>query len=277
LNVYPNSGLVSDGRRCADMKCAAPGSHRAAARCRSVCTPAVSLSVPPGRLFTVCGRYRLTVTPEELAERFGVTLDEVSVEGIAVRYNIAPSQLVPIVAAPEGQRRLLIAHWGFRPSWSTRPTLAPINARAETVATSRMFRQALRRARCLVPATGFYEWTVVPGRRRKQPYHLGLKDGGLFAFAGLYTPPDHEQQVPPTCAILTTVPNDVAAAIHDRMPVILEPDEEGRWLDPALPTLDEAIACLRPLPSARMEAYPVSTLVSSPRNEGPQLIERVPL
>lgn len=222
----------------------------------------------------MCGRYTQTATPEELVERFGISLDGGDREGLDARYNIAPSQPVPIVAASDGQRQLLMARWGFRPSWVTRSTLAPINARAETVATSRLFQQALKRARCLVPATGFYEWKAVPGQRRKQPYYLRLRGGGLFAFAGLYTPPEDGAHASATCTILTTEPNEVAAEIHDRMPVILEPDEEARWLDTALRTPAEVLACLRPLPAALMEAYPVSPLVSSPRNQGPQLIAR---
>lgn len=223
----------------------------------------------------MCGRYSLAVTAKELAERFGFTLDDADAEDLEARYNIAPSQPVPIVVADGDQRHLLMARWGFRPGWVTRAALAPINARAETIAKSRMFQQALKRARCLVPATGFYEWKVVPGQRRKQPYHLRLKGGGLFAFAGLYIPPDPDASAPPTCTIVTTVPNDVAAEIHDRMPAILEPEEEGRWLDPALRLPDQLLPCLRPLPSSRMEAYPVSTLVSSPRSQGPGLLERV--
>lgn len=223
----------------------------------------------------MCGRYTQTATPEELVERFGLSLDDGEIEGLDARYNIAPSQPVPIVVAADGQRRLLMARWGFRPSWATRSSLAPINARAETVATSRMFQQALKRARCLVPATGFYEWKAVPGQRRKQPYHLRLRGGGLFAFAGLYTPPGADSGSPPTCTILTTVPNALVAEIHDRMPAILEPDEEARWLDPALRLPGAVLPCLRPLAAARLEAYPVSPLVSSPRNQGSQLIRRL--
>ena len=143
-----------------------------------------------------------------------------------------------------------------------------------SVATSPMFRDALQRTRCLIPADGFYEWQAVPGQKRKQPWYLRLRDGGLFAFAGLYTPPRREAEIPATCAIITTTPNELAAPLHDRMPVILDPDAEAAWLDRQ--TVDSAalLPFLRPLPAARMEAYPVSSLVSSAQNDGPALIER---
>jgi putative SOS response-associated peptidase YedK len=153
--------------------------------------------------------------------------------------------------------------------------LAPINAKAETVATSGMFQGAVERGRCLVPASGFYEWKPVPGRKRKQPFHVRLRGGVLFGFAGLWTPSDPRTGAPPTCAIITTTANDLLAQIHDRMPVILDPDAEARWLDARVTDAASVLPCLRPLPADRMEVYPVSTLVSSPDNEGAQLVEPV--
>jgi putative SOS response-associated peptidase YedK len=153
--------------------------------------------------------------------------------------------------------------------------LAPINARAETITLNGLFGAAVRDGRCLVPATGFYEWKSVPGQKRKQPFHVRLKGGGLFAFAGLWTPPV-AADAPPTCAILTTTANDLLAPIHDRMPVILDPDDEALWLDPGCVAPIKVLPCLRPFPSERMEAGPVSSLVSSPSNDGPPLIEPTP-
>jgi len=220
----------------------------------------------------MCGRYTQTAAFDELALRFGITVEDTALEELDPRYNVAPSQAVPIVVGHNGGRRLVMARWGFRPAWMKDSRLAPINAKAETVATSRMFQGALKHSRCLVPADGFYEWKPVPGQRRKQPYYLRLKGGGLFAFAGLYTPAG---AAPATCTIITTLPNELAAAIHDRMPVILEPDDEGRWTDARVSDPAEVLPCLRPLPAGLMEAYPVSTLVSSPRNEGPRLVQPV--
>ena len=221
----------------------------------------------------MCGRYTQTAAFDELALRFGITVEDDDHEDLTPRYNTAPSLRVPVVVAGDGARRLVMARWGFHPAWMKASTLAPINAKAETVATSRMFQGALKRGRCLVPADGFYEWKIVAGQKRKQPYYVRLKGGGLFAFAGLSTPPHAEAGAPATCAIITTAPNELVAEIHNRMPVILEPGDEERWLDARVTEAAEVLPCLRSLPAERMEAYPVSTLVSSPRNEGPQLVE----
>jgi len=222
----------------------------------------------------MCGRYTQTAAFDELALRFGITVEDTDLEDLTPRYNVAPSQPVPIVVGHNGGRQLVMAKWGFHPVWMKTSKLGPINAKAETVATSRMFQAALKHHRCLVPADGFYEWKAVPGQRRKQPYYLRLKGGGVFAFAGLYTPADAQAAAPATCTIITTTPNDLVASIHNRMPVILERDDEGRWTDARATDPATVVPCLRPLSSALMEAYPVSALVSPPGNEGPSLIRR---
>jgi putative SOS response-associated peptidase YedK len=219
----------------------------------------------------MCGRYTQTSAFDELARRFGLTVLDGEPEDLTPRYNTAPSLRVPVVVAAAGGRRLLMARWGFRPAWARGGAPAPINAKAETLATSRMFREALEGGRCLVPADGFYEWKAMAGQKRKQPYYVKVKDG-LFAFAGLWTPPG-EAGAPPTCAIITTAANALLAEIHDRMPAILERADEARWLDPRPGRIADLLSCLRPLPPERMEAYPVSTLVSSPGHEGPELVE----
>lgn len=219
----------------------------------------------------MCGRYTQTSAFDELALRFGITVEDDDHEELTPRYNTAPSLRVPVVVADDGGRRLVMARWGFRPAWMKENAPAPINAKAETLATSRMFQESLRRRRCLVPADGFYEWKAVAGQKRKQPWYVKVRDG-LFAFAGLWTP-GAGAGVPPTCAIITTAPNELLAEIHNRMPAILERSDEDRWLDPRVTDTAELSSCLRPLPSERMEAYPVSTLVSSPGNEGPELVE----
>jgi putative SOS response-associated peptidase YedK len=221
----------------------------------------------------MCGRFTQTAAFDVLAERFGITVEDSNLEDLAPRYNVSPSQTVPIITATDKGRRLVMAKWGFRPAWVKDSTLAPINARAETVATSRLFAAAMRDGRCLIPATGFYEWKAVAGQKHKQPYFIRLQGGAPFAFAGLWTPP---QLAPPTCTIITTTPNELCAPIHNRMPVILDPDDEVLWLDPGCIAPIKVLPCLRPFPSERMEAIPVSSLVSSPMNEGPELIEPVP-
>jgi putative SOS response-associated peptidase YedK len=218
----------------------------------------------------MCGRFTQTAAFDVLAERFGITVDEATNEELTARYNIAPSQTVPIIAGSDKGHRLVMAKWGFRPAWVKDSKLAPIKARAETVATSRLFAAAVRDGRSLVPATGFYEWKVVPGQKRKQPYYIRLKGGAPFAFAGLWTPP---HLAPPTCTIITTMANELLAPIHNRMPVILDPDDEALWLYAGEIAPAKVLPCLRPLPAERMERYPVSTLVSSPGNEGPRLVQ----
>ncbi len=219
----------------------------------------------------MCGRYTQTSALDELALRFGITVEDDDREDLTPRYNTAPSLRVPVVVATAGRRRLVMARWGFRPAWMKGGTPAPINAKAETLATSRMFQDSLERGRCLVPADGFYEWKAVTGQKRKQPYYVKVRDG-LFAFAGLWTP-SAGAGLPPTCTIITTVPNALLAEIHNRMPAILERSDEDRWLDPRVTDTADLLACLRPLPAERMETYPVSALVSSPGHEGPELVE----
>ena len=223
----------------------------------------------------MCGRYTQTAAFDELALRFGITVEDTALEDLPPRYNVAPSQAVPIVIARDGGRQIVMAKWGFHPAWMKSSKLAPINAKAETVAGSRMFLEAVQRGRCLVPADGFYEWSPVPGQKPKQPYYVKLKGGGLFAFAGLYTPPDARSGAPATCTIITTAPNELLAPIHNRMPAILEPGDEGRWVDAAVTDSAIVLPCLRPLAAALMEAYPVSALVSSPDNDGARLVEPV--
>jgi putative SOS response-associated peptidase YedK len=222
----------------------------------------------------MCGRFTATAAFDVLAERFGITVESGTNEELTARYNVSPTQTVPIITATAKGRRLVMAQWGFRPAWVKDGKLAPINARAETVALSRLFGVAVREGRCLVPATGFYEWKPVPGQKRKQPYLVRLKGGAPFAFAGLWTP-SVAADVPPTCAIITTNANELLAPIHNRMPVILDPDDEALWLDPGPIAPIKVLPCLRAFPSERMEAIPVSSLVSSPSNDGPQVVEPV--
>jgi putative SOS response-associated peptidase YedK len=224
----------------------------------------------------MCGRYTETAAFEELAHRFGIEVEEGDNEAMVARYNVSPTQPVPIVVVANGRRQLVTARWGLRPYWVRGGRLAPINARAETLATSAMFRDALRRGRCLIPADGFYEWQAVAGQKRRRPWYLRLRGGGLFAFAGLFTPAHPDRSEPATCAIITTEPNALAVRLHDRMPAILEPDAEAAWLDPQVIDGGAVLPLLRPFPAERMEAYPVSTLVSSPQNDGPALVEPAP-
>lgn len=193
------------------------------------------------------------------------------------RYNIAPQQQVlTFTGTPDG-RQLQAMRWGFRPGWFTASAKQPppINARAETLLERPMFRGAVRSGRCLIPAHGFYEWQALPGQSRKQPMFIRRKGGPLFFFAGLYTVAHDEQsgKDAASCAIVTCAANEAMAAIHHRMPVILDDDGATVWSDPAVTDPAEVMPLLVPYSAEALESYPVAHLVSSVRNDGPALIE----
>jgi putative SOS response-associated peptidase YedK len=220
----------------------------------------------------VCGRYELHAQPAAIALAFGLT----DVPALRPRYNVAPMQEVPIVrVSPAGARELVTVRWGLVPRWAKDPSIGArmINARGETVASKPSFRTAFRRHRCLIPANGFYEW-MQAADGRKQPVLIAMKDGGVFGFAGLYErwlSPDGEPL--DTCTILTTDANELLRTVHERMPVIVRPDDYARWLDPAQ---DGPPAVVAPYPSGAMTWWPVSTRVNSVRHDDGSLIERLP-
>jgi putative SOS response-associated peptidase YedK len=218
----------------------------------------------------MCGRFTLTTNLGAIAKRFGVAR---FLEEVGPRYNIAPTQTV-IVVNDDGARHLTQMRWGLIPSWAKDPAIGNrmINARAETVATKPAFRVALRKRRCLIPADGFYEWQ--PVGRRKQPVYIALTSRESFGFAGLWeawTAPDGQEIK--SCTIITTEANELLKPIHDRMPVILTREAEGLWLDPKVQDPAILLPLLTPYPAEEMEAYPVSTQVNSPANDGPECIE----
>ncbi len=221
----------------------------------------------------MCGRYVLSSPGSVLREMFGLAE---TVE-LKPRYNIAPGQMVPIIREETpGRRELVKMRWGFVPAWAPDPSSGSrlINARAETVASKPSFRDAFRRRRCLVPADGYYEW-----RRegtRKQPYLFRLQELRPFAIAGLWSrwQPDPEAPTLLTCALVTTAANAVASAVHDRMPLVIEPRDYAAWLDRST-DLSRVLALLSPLPDSELVGFPVSTLVNSPNNDGPELIRPV--
>ncbi|HEY8496639.1 MAG TPA: SOS response-associated peptidase [Limnochordales bacterium] len=220
----------------------------------------------------MCARYTLTDTGELLIRQF--RLAQLPPD-YRPRYNIAPTQPVTVVLNGQG-RRAAMFRWGLIPYWAQDPSIGRklINARAETVAVKPAFRHSLRRRRCLVPADGFYEWQAVNGR--KQPMRIVLSRGGLFAFAGLWDrwrSPDGEEVY--SCVIITTDANERMRPIHHRMPVILSPDDYDLWLDPDVQEPEAVLPLLRPAPEDLLRAYPVSTLVNSPRHDDPACVEPV--
>ena len=205
-----------------------------------------------------------------IAEQFG--LFELS--DFEARYNIAPSQNVPVVRLrpedPQGRRELVLLHWGLVPPWADDPMIGNrmINARAESAAQKPAFRKAFARRRCLVVADGFYEWQ---GKgRNKRPYLIRMRDDRPFGFGGLWESwegADHSRI--DSCTILTTEANSLVLPIHYRMPLVVAPEDYARWLDPLRETEAQLAELLRPFPSDPMEAFPVSMRVNNPANDDP--------
>lgn len=229
----------------------------------------------------MCGRFSLTAAPEDVQELFGL----LELGDFPPRYNIAPTQPILIVAAGEKnepgsnlpERRTILVKWGLLPSWVKDPKDFPllINARSETAATKNSFRAAMRHRRALVPASGFYEWKR-EGKQKAQPYWVRPKGGGICAFAGLmetWTGPNGEEV--DTGAILTTSANRLVAPIHDRMPVVIMPEDFSRWLDCKTQEPRDVADLLVPAPEDYFEAIPVSTKVNKVANSGPDVQQRV--
>jgi putative SOS response-associated peptidase YedK len=215
----------------------------------------------------MCGRYRLSRSKQLVEEYFGTVSGD---DDWNPRYNIAPTQPVLTIRqdAREPVRKLSAMRWGLIPSWAKDPSIGDktINARAETIAITASFREPFKTQRCLVPADGFYEWRSEG--KTKQPYCFEVNDGELFAFAGLWdrwTNPQSERIE--SCTILTTIPNSLLSDIHNRMPVILRPDDYDLWLDPAFRNTASLSKILLPFDPGLMKRYSVSTRVSQVQND----------
>jgi putative SOS response-associated peptidase YedK len=224
----------------------------------------------------MCGRYTLTnPDPVKLRQRFLVGESALEFEP---RFNVAPTDAVPAVRRDEsGERELGRLRWGLVPGrWAEKRSGRPlINARAESLATQPAFAESFRERRCLIPADGFYEWKQ--GDQGKVPYWLGLEDGSLFAFAGIWAAiparaSGDSEELLHSCSIVTGRPNERIAPIHDRMPVILDRGLEAEWLDPEA-DVDHLLELLRPLPAELMVAQEVSDLVNDVRNDDARLVE----
>ena len=218
----------------------------------------------------MCGRVSFALDLDDLLAVFPEFRPP---EQLQPRDHIAPTQPVPVVA-DDGQAQIAFYHWGLVPSWAKDPSLGNrmINARAETLAEKPAFRAAYRKRRCLILADGFYEWREEPGRQRKTPMYIRMASGEPFAFAGLWEVWSGQEPPLYSCTIITTMPNDLLAPIHDRMPVILPRSAYKLWLDPEdrLPSALQAL--LAPYPAAEMTAFPVSQQVNSPENDRPECI-----
>ncbi len=250
----------------------------------------------------MCGRYASSRRPDDLVEEFDVVDNRVP-EAIGADYNVAPSKPVyavverpPRSAEPEEketadpERQLRVLTWGLVPSWAKDPGIGNrmINARMETVAEKPAYKRAFAKRRCLLPADGYFEWypteqKTAAGKPRKQPFFIRPKDGGVLAMAGLYEiwrDPTRDDDDPDrfrwTCTVITTDAADDLGRIHDRMPLMVERDRWAAWLDPRTAT-DSLLDLLVPAAPGTLEAFPVSTAVGNVRNNGPELVEPLPL
>ncbi len=212
----------------------------------------------------MCARFTLFTPGDLIAARFNLN----QVPDLTPRYNVAPSQQVPVIGAKASGsgRGLALFKWGFVPHWSQDPKSGPkpVNAKSESVADSSAFRDSFRQRRCLIPADGFYEWRTTP--EGKMPLHFHVKDRGLFAFAGLWDLWRGESEKLFSCAILTTSANGVVRSVHDRMPVILPADAWDRWLDPAETEPAKLLPLLKPYPEDDLEAEPVDPIINNSRH-----------
>ena len=219
----------------------------------------------------MCGRFALDAPKEELLNQFNLK----AVLDLEPRYNIAPSQQAPIIRIASGlSNRMTLCRWGLIPSWSKDEKIGYklINARSETVHEKPSFKASFKQRRCLVPATGFFEWKAAGDR--KLPYYITMKGNRLFAMAGLWDMwKSPEGIIIESFTILTTEANGIVNKIHDRMPVIIQPDQYGLWLAPSEPSA--ASQFFRPFSPFKMTAWPVSGMVNNPRNDAEGCIRKI--
>ncbi len=224
----------------------------------------------------MCGRYRLTAKERWLSEYFSIPAEDIE---WAARWNIAPTEKVATIRQDreEPKRKFAKMRWGLIPYWAKDISIGAktINAVSETPAEKPVFRDSMKRRRCLIPADGFYEWKRI-GPKKKQAYNIGLKDDGLFAFAGLWDRwKDEAGNSIESCTILTTEANALLKDIHDRMPVILSPDDYDLWLDPGVTDPARVADLLKHFDARLMRVYPVSSTVNSVKNDNPECAEEV--
>lgn len=221
----------------------------------------------------MCGRYALAVQPEDVEAEFSM----IRIEWFPPRYNIAPTQPILVVRAERGERRPALVRWGLIPSWTKDLAAMPLlfNARSESAAEKPAFRGAYRHRRCLIPATGFYEWQKGPDGK-KQPFYLQPASGGVIAFAGLWDEwADDKGNVIDTATILTTAANRELAPIHERMPVVVPREQYDLWLGLDADRGANAGQVLLPPPDGTFDAIPIGPGVNNFRNDDPAILARV--
>lgn len=220
----------------------------------------------------MCGRYTISVTMEELMFRY--LIKDTTIVHYAPKFNVAPTQLIPTVIHDGSHNRLGELRWGLVPAWARddKRRSKMINARAESLLEKAAFKQLVSTRRCLIPADGYYDWQQQGSS--KQPMRIVMRDGGIFSMAGLYDIWTNPQGIRvSTCTIITTTPNSLLADIHDRMPVILKPEDEQEWLNRNNRTAPALIKFLTPYDGNQMRVYPVSSAVGNVRNDYRELLE----
>jgi len=253
----------------------------------------------------MCGRYASSLDPEDIVEEFEIhsAVPDGDLPRLPADYNVAPTKEVYAVLerpprpdsadepARPAQRQIRALTWGLVPSWAKDPKIGSrmINARMETVAEKPAYRRAFEKRRTILPADGYYEWYATEeltkaGKPKKQPFFIRPRDGSMLAMAGLYElwrDPTRADDDPLrwkwTCTVITTTAEDELGRIHDRMPLMLPRASYDAWLDPAPRDPADLLALLEPAAPGRLEAFPVSTLVSNVANNGPELVEPLPL
>ncbi|MBM7649778.1 putative SOS response-associated peptidase YedK [Bacillus ectoiniformans] len=223
----------------------------------------------------MCGRFTLFSNYQQLIDRFDIEAAFSEAE-YQLSYNIAPSQSVAAVINDGSKNRLGYLRWGLIPPWAKDQKIGykMINARAETLADKPSFRDSFKKKRCLIAADSFYEWKKTD--EGKIPMRIKLKSDEPFAMAGLWSGwKSPEGKIIYSCSVITTTPNAFMSSIHDRMPVILKPEDEKDWLDPSINDTDYLQRLLTPFNDELMEAFEVSSEVNSPKNNSPNLVQRI--
>jgi len=219
----------------------------------------------------MCGRFTLHTPEARIRERFG--LEHTQPAGLMPRYNIAPGQDVSIIRDTGSGPVLAMARWGLVPHWSKEPQTkySTINARIETVAEKPAYREPFKHRRCLIPADGFYEWKIVNGH--KIPHHIRMRDGDVFAFAGLWDRWEGDGERLDSCSIIVMPANEIMRPLHERMPAIIAPAHYDWWLDARITEQAELMQYLNSAPSSMLKPYPVSPWVNIPQHDDARCME----
>ena len=219
----------------------------------------------------MCGRFSLQASEKKIRQAFH--LQHALPAGLGPRYNIAPSQQIPIIRDTDKGHELKLVKWGLIPHWSKEPDTkyATINARRESVAEKPSYRKAFKTQRCLIPANGFYEWKVINGH--KVPHYFSMRSGEVFAFAGMWDRWEGDENTLESCSIIVMPANEIIKPVHQRMPAIIAPAHYDLWLDTRITEKDEIMAYLNSAPSNQLQCYPVSPWVNSPQHDDERCIK----